>query len=223
MRRGGLGLAVIAVPIGAWAQVPLSAGTPLPAGDLALLESESARGGFSCQVRPDKPYLGFDLRFHVHYQVTVPVRMLSEAGGGLYEVLRVRSAIQGDAEYFVQNIGVPSVPPRVTGMGSVTGGFDVGPGRYHIDWMMRDRSGRVCSSHWSVEARAGFRDRNVVLALPDNTAAAKVTRPPEDEAPPEGVLGQVARVKILLKREPVPCPDAVALCSSHRLAHRRVS
>jgi hypothetical protein len=209
IRRGGLVLAIIAVPIGAWAQVPLSAETPLPADDLAVLESESASGGLSCQVRPDKPYLGFDLRFHVHYQVTMPVRMLTEARGGLHEVLRVRSAIQGDPEYLVQNIGVPSVPPRVTGMGSVTGGFDVGLGRYRVDWMMRDRSGRACSSHWNVEARLGSRDRSVVLAIPDNTAAASVTRPLEDEAPAKGVLGQAVRVKILLNLSPVGPQEGV--------------
>lgn len=209
MRRGGVVLATLAASIGAWAQAPLSAGTPVPASDLAVLESESAHGGLSCQVRPDKPYLGFDLRFHVHYQVNVPVKMLAESGGGLYEVLRVRSAVQGDVEYFVQNIDMPSVSPRVTGMESVTGGFEAGPGRYHVDWMMRDRSGRVCSSHWNVEARSGFRDRSVVLALPDNTTAARVTRPREDEAPPKGLLSQVARVKILLNLSPVGPQESI--------------
>ena len=58
--------------------------------------------------------------------------MLAWTGGGLYELLRVTSAIE-DSEYLVQNLGVPSVPPRATGMGSVTGGFDVGRGRYHVD------------------------------------------------------------------------------------------
>ena len=209
IRCGGLVLAVLVVSIGTWAQVPLSAETPLPPADLAALESQSANSGLTCQVRPDKPYLGFDLRFHIHYQVTVPVKMLAEARGGLYEVLRVRSAIQGDPEYLVQNIGVPSFPPRVTGMGSVTGGFDVGPGRYHVDWMMRDRSGRACSSHWSVEARVGSRDRGVVLALPDNTAAASLTRTLEDEAPPTRVLGQIARVKILLNLSPAGSQESL--------------
>ena len=26
--------------------------------------------------------------------------------------------------------------------------FDVGEGKYHIDWLMRDRSERVCSYNW---------------------------------------------------------------------------
>ena len=42
--------------------------------DLAVLESGEQRKDLPCSVTPDKPTLGFDLRYHAGYQVTVPLK-----------------------------------------------------------------------------------------------------------------------------------------------------
>jgi hypothetical protein len=78
------------------AQVLLSADARLPPGDITVLESRASRRDLSCQIEQVKPYLGFDLRFHTYYRVTVPNKMLDEAGGSLQVVERVRPANQAD-------------------------------------------------------------------------------------------------------------------------------
>ncbi len=47
--------------------------------DLAVLEAGETRKDLACTVTPTKPALGFDLRFHAGYEVTIPLKDL--AGG----------------------------------------------------------------------------------------------------------------------------------------------
>src|SRR5258708_25417495 len=69
------------------AQVLLSADARLPPGDITVLESRAARRDLSCQIEQVKPYLGFDLRFHTYYPVTVPNKMFNEAARSLQIVV----------------------------------------------------------------------------------------------------------------------------------------
>src|SRR6266404_3993078 len=159
------------------AQVLLSADARLPPGDIAVLESRAAHRDISCQVEQVKPYLGFDLRFHTYYRITVPNKMLDEAGGSLQVVVRVRPASQADPVYLAQRLVVPDFPTETKGTGLFGGGFDLGRGRYKVDWMMRDSGGRVCSSHWELEAKLDSRERNVPLTLGDDAIAEKLWTP----------------------------------------------
>src|ERR1700684_1140817 len=45
--------------------------------DLAVLEQDEQRKDLPCTVTPSKPALGFDLKFHAGYQVTVPLKELA--------------------------------------------------------------------------------------------------------------------------------------------------
>src|ERR1700728_1474702 len=45
--------------------------------DLAVLEQGEQRKDLPCNVTPSKPALGFDLKFHAGYQVTVPLKELA--------------------------------------------------------------------------------------------------------------------------------------------------
>ena len=40
--------------------------------DMAVLEAGDPRKDLACTVNPTKPSLGFDLRFHAGYEVTIP-------------------------------------------------------------------------------------------------------------------------------------------------------
>src|SRR5690242_9060516 len=44
--------------------------------DLAVLEAGEQRKDLICTVTPSKPALGFDLRFHAGYEVTIPLKEL---------------------------------------------------------------------------------------------------------------------------------------------------
>jgi len=73
---------MLAVPtVSGWTQTRLSPGFHLQYADMAVLASHERRADFSCQVTPVKPGLGFDLRFHSDYRVTVPIKVLADVGG----------------------------------------------------------------------------------------------------------------------------------------------
>jgi len=45
--------------------------------DLAVLESQIPRKDLPCVVKPTETTLGFDLRFHTGYDVTIPLKELA--------------------------------------------------------------------------------------------------------------------------------------------------
>ena len=47
---------------------------------------------------------------------------------------------------------VPSIEENAKGDAYLQGMFDLGEGKYHVDWLIRDRTERVCSSFWDIEA-----------------------------------------------------------------------
>lgn len=78
--RSGLGVIVgstVLVCSRGWAQIPLISG-PGPvrifSTDMAVLETQDTRKDLPCTVTPGKTNLGFDLRFHTGYDVTVPLK-----------------------------------------------------------------------------------------------------------------------------------------------------
>jgi len=134
--------------------------------DLAVLESGEQRKDLPCTVTPSKPALGFDLKFHAGYQVTVPLRELAGTENSLKIVFRVAPDSHLDEPvYFTQHLRVPPIEEDAKGDAYLQGAFDVGEGSYHIDWLMRDRTERVCSSTWDSEAALGSKDRPMNLAI----------------------------------------------------------
>jgi hypothetical protein len=153
------------------AQEPMSGETPggmvrLFASDGAVLESQEARKDLPCTVTPSKPVLGFDLKFHAGYEVGIPLKELAGDGNQLTMVFRVLAESHpDDPVYFAQHVSVPPLDDVDRGPASLLGAFDVGEGKYHIDWLMRDRTERVCSFHWDAEATLPPRDRQITLEI----------------------------------------------------------
>ncbi len=151
---------------------PVQAGdsvTLLPS-DMAILEAGDARKDLPCSVTQRKADLGFDLRFHSGYEVAVPLHELSSGGGELLTIV-FRAYAQDDqahAAYFVQHFRVPQIEDEAKGDAMLQGIIDVGPGKYHVDWLMRDRSERVCSSSWDVEAALSPKDKPMPLFIDPN-------------------------------------------------------
>ena len=201
LRWSALLFALTASAASGWAQSRLGAET-LPDTTEAVLDSRKARTELSCQVAPEKPYLGFDLRFHAYYRVSTPIKMLAAAGGSLQVAMRVRPAAStAEPVYLVYRAVVPDFPAQTKGMAVVAGGFDLGPGRYDVDWMMHDGGGRVCSSRWKLEAKLGLHERNLPLTIGENMVAERLS--PFDDEPASGRPGnQQLRLKILLNLSP---------------------
>jgi len=133
--------------------------------DAAILESQENRKDLPCTVNPDKPALGFDLKFHVNYEVTVPIKELVGAQNQLTMVFRVTPEAHPDGTYFSQHFQVPAIEREEGGPAYLLGSFTVGEGKYHIDWLMRDRAERMCSFHWDSEASLPPKDKQMKLEI----------------------------------------------------------
>jgi len=134
--------------------------------DLAVFEAGEDRKDLPCVVSPEKPFLGFDLRFHGGYDVSVPLRELAGTENLLTILFRVYPESHPEQRtYFIQRIRVPSIEEDAKGDAVLQGSFDVGEGRYQVEWLMRDRSERVCSFSWDSEASLPSRDRQIAVGI----------------------------------------------------------
>jgi len=154
--------------------------------DAAVLESPEARKDIPCTVTPIKPNLGFDLKFHAGYEVSIPLKDLAGNGNQLTMVFRIVPATRpNDPVYFAQHVTVPPIEEDEHGPAFLQGAFDVGQGKYHIDWVMRDRAEQVCSFHWDTEATLPLRDKQMALDIAANAVQPYDTEPFKPEPPVE--------------------------------------
>lgn len=134
--------------------------------DMAVFEAGEQRKDIPCTVTPVKPILGFDLRFHAGYEVNVPLKDLAGTENYLSILFRVIPENKKDEpRYFNQRIRVPLIEEDAKGDAFLQGAFDLGEGNYHVDWLMRDRSERVCSSFWDMDAFLAPKDKQMNLVM----------------------------------------------------------
>ena len=134
--------------------------------DAAILEAQEVRKDLPCMVTPVKPVLGFDLKFHAGYEVSVPLRELAGSQNLLTMIFRVTPANRRDEPvYLSQRVSVPEIEDNARGEAYLQGTFDLGEGNYHVDWLMRDRSERVCASYWDTDAVLPPKDKQVELEI----------------------------------------------------------
>src|SRR3982751_6026874 len=97
------------------AQVALTGGGPTGAvrifyTDQAVLEAGETRKDLPCTVNPSKPALGFDLRLHSGYEVSIPLKDLAGSENLLTILFRVTDPERKqDPLYFSQKIRVPVI------------------------------------------------------------------------------------------------------------------
>jgi hypothetical protein len=146
--------------------------------DLTILESGEERKDLPCMVTQHKPELGFDLRFHGGYDVTMPLREL--AGGGEVLTILFHVAVQdggAPGAYFVQHYRVPAISDDAKGDAILQGVIDLGEGKYHVQWLMRDRQERICSSEWDLEAVLPPKDKPMPLFINPHQVAETLPEP----------------------------------------------
>ncbi|HTQ53882.1 MAG TPA: hypothetical protein VMI94_05435 [Bryobacteraceae bacterium] len=175
--------------------------------DAAILESQEARKDLPCNATPVKPVLGFDLKFHSGYEVSVPLKELAGKENRLTMIFRVTPADgERDAVYFSQRVKVPEIEDDAHGDAYLQGGFDVGEGKYHLDWLMRDRLERVCASFWDIDASLAPKDKSVTLDIQPDVVAASDFEPFKDEPPipreMPATVGPPLNVKVIMNFAP---------------------
>jgi len=175
----------------------------LLSSDAAVLETEDTKKDLPCTVNQIKPVLGFDLRFHSGYDITVPLRELEGDGNQLTIVFKVTSDTAKDSPiYFSQRYTVPSIDGDAKGDAYLQGGFDIGEGSYHVSWMMRDRLERVCSSSWDITAALQGKEQTMKLTVAANTIEGSNREFFSEEPPVTRLNADPLRVKVLVNFAP---------------------
>lgn len=171
--------------------------------DMAILESQIPRKDLPCEVKPADPTLGFDLRFHTGYNIAIPLKELAGDGNQLKMLFRVTPAANPDFPvYFQDSVDVPSIEENAGGQSAVVGHFDLGEGKYHVDFLVRDREDRICAYFWDSTAELPSRDRDLKLAITAN--AVELTKSNHFEADPPIQRGAppLLNVKVLVNFAP---------------------
>jgi hypothetical protein len=155
--------------------------------DMAVLEAGDIRQDIPCTVTDRKAELGFDLRFHGGFDVTVPLRELAGNGEILTVVFRVfPHDAPLRAAYFVQHFNVPPIEEDAKGDAVLQGGIDLGEGNYHVDWLMRDRGEHLCSSSWDLDAQLPPKDKPMPLFITANQVTESILQPFTNDAANDG-------------------------------------
>jgi hypothetical protein len=179
--------------------------------DAAILESQEARKDLPCTATPVKPALGFDLKFHSGYEVNVPLKELAGSQNLLTMVFRVTpQAHKDEPVYLSQRVNVPEIEDNAHGDAYLQGSFDVGEGKYHVDWLMRDRAERVCSAFWDIDASVPLKDKPVTLDIQPDTILSADHEPFKDEPPVQReAAGAALNVKVIVNFAPQDAASAV--------------
>ena len=198
------GLVFYAVPASAQAMLGNAGGkVHLVGSDQAVLESQEVRKELSCTVTPVKPLLGFDLRYHAGYSVTIPLKELAGSENVLNILFRVTSLDRGaEPAYFIQHYKVPMIEEDAAGDAQLEGSIDLGEGHYHVDWMMRDRTESVCSFFWDMEAVLGSKDRDIHLEEAAGSVEVAHEEQFNDEPPVNRLTPTPLKIKILVNFAP---------------------
>lgn len=172
--------------------------------DQAVLEAGEPRKDLPCSVISAKPVLGFDLRYHSGYEVSVPLKELAGSEGILTMLFRVTPLEPaGNPVYMSHRMRVPAIEQDASGDAYLAGGFDLGEGKYKVEWLMRDRTERVCASFWEVEAVLPLKDKQMAMALAPGIINAVDREQFKDEPPVIRTQeDQPLNVKILINFAP---------------------
>lgn len=175
----------------------------LVGSDQAVLEADEVRKELSCTVTPVKPVLGFDLRYHAGYTVSIPLKELAGPENTLNVLFRVTPLEHGgEPSYFIQHFKVPMIEDDASGDAQLEGTVDLGEGNYHVDWMMRDRTESVCSSNWDMEAVLAPKDRDMHLETPAGAVEPVHEEQFVDEPPVRRLASSPLKIKVLVNFAP---------------------
>jgi len=200
----------LVTPRAAWAQEIIREGVSgselhLSHSDIAVLGAGETRDDLPCSVEPLDPKLEYDLTFQAGYVARVPLAALAGDGNALRVLFRIEPLDQEGAEpvYFRDRYTVPKIASDAGGDATLPGRYRLGPGRYKVSWLMRDRAERVCAHSWEVRAETveGFEK------LAASPPAAKINEWSEeifvDDPPVRRESGRLLHVKLMVSFSPV--------------------
>jgi hypothetical protein len=119
-----------------------------------------------CNIRRVNPRLNFGFRFQTGYSIEVPLRQYSPGNHSWSAVLRVTpEESEREPVWLVSRARIPSIP-ETKATAQFGGAFLVGEGKYRVDIMLVDDSGRSCTADWNIRAKLSDDVREVRPGLP---------------------------------------------------------
>jgi hypothetical protein len=149
----------------------LSNGATLAPRDEALLSGKGKHNDLDCSVESVKPEMKLDLRFHSGYVAEIPLKQIAGNGTELRTTVRVTPiADAGNSVVFTDTVTAPAIARGTGGSVDLGGEYVVGPGRYRVDWLIRDGAGHACSAHWKIETKIHHGMEKLPFPVPADTA-----------------------------------------------------
>ncbi len=193
-------------------------GVNIAVSDLAVFEAGVPRSDLRCKVERSDPVLGFDMNFHAGYRTELPLAEIGDEANLLKVLFRVYPADRPrEKRYFTQRFRVPGFPElkegeTAKGSAYLEGGVIAGPGKYKVDWLMRDRGERVCASSWTFEVEPYTQGEALPITLTPGVVRAAPAHPFQDFqelAVPKDAQRASLHVKLLVNFAPLNPKSAV--------------
>jgi hypothetical protein len=134
-----------------------------------LLAAHSGDRPMHCEVTPVPASLSFSFRFQTGYVARLPMKQYSGPGHHWNILMRIAPSTGGDPFYLGSYTRLRNAPKN-NGQREFGGFYQVGEGRYTVDWMLADDLNRICRKSWKVEAKLDAHERGLNLGMAANTA-----------------------------------------------------
>lgn len=140
-----------------------------PARAAKLWAAHAGDQSLHCEVIPVPARLSFSFRFQTGYVVRMPLKDYSGPGHHWNILVRV-TPLGGSEPFYLGSYTRLRNAPKVHSQAEFGGAYQVGEGRYAVDWMLADDMNRVCRKSWKVEARLDAKERGLKLGMAPGTA-----------------------------------------------------
>jgi hypothetical protein len=154
-----------------------------------------------CEVIPVPARLSFSFRFQAGYVARMPLKQYIGAGHRWNVLMRITPQ-GGSQPFYLASYTRLRTVPKTNAQGELGGVYQVGEGRYTVDWMLADDQNRVCRKSWKVEAKLDARERGLKLGMAANTVGPLTFRrwSPQNE---DGEVRPIGRLTVLLHAAPL--------------------
>jgi hypothetical protein len=171
-----------------------------PVRGARFLAAHSSDQPLHCEVIPVPARLSFSFRFQTGYVVRMPLKQYEGTGHHWNILMRVTPAAGGDPFYFGSYTRLRNAP-KTNAQGEFGGVYQVGEGRYAVDWLLADDLNRSCRKSWKVEAKLDGKERLLKLGMAANTAGPVTFR--RWSQPTDSDVRPLGRLTVLLHAAPL--------------------
>ena len=138
-----------------------------PVRGAKLFALHAADRPLKCEVIPVPARLSFSFRFQTGYVARMPLKQYT--GSGHHWNILVRVTPEGAEPFYLGSFTRLRTIPNTKAQGELGGVYQVGEGRYAVDWMLADDANRACRKSWKIEAKLDSKERGLKLGMLPNT------------------------------------------------------